>query len=53
MLSAQAILEFKEICKAELGLDITDEVALAQGINLLTLFDHIYQPVRQEWLDTP
>ena len=49
MISAQAISEFKEICKAELGVEISDEVALEQGVNLLTLFDHIYQPIEQEW----
>jgi hypothetical protein len=51
MISAQALTEFKEICKTELGLELSDEVALAQGINLLTLFDHIYQPIKQEWSD--
>lgn len=48
MLSQQALQEFKEIWKQEYGEDISDDFAVGQAINLLTLFDEIYQPVKPE-----
>lgn len=46
MLSPQALQEFKEIWKQEYGEDISDDFAVEQAINLLTLIDAIYQPVK-------
>jgi hypothetical protein len=51
MLSPQALQEFKEIWKQEYGEEISDDFAVEQAINLLTLFDAIYKPVRvEDWV---
>jgi hypothetical protein len=50
MLSEAALLEFKKIWMEEYGEEISDEKAAELGINLLTLFDHIYRPVKKSWL---
>ena len=41
----------KKIWKEEFGEDISDEKAAEQGINLLTMFDSIYRPIKKEWVD--
>ncbi len=51
MISQQALKEFKEIWKEEYGNDISDEFALEKAINLLTLMDAIYHPIKKEWLN--
>lgn len=51
MLSNEALQAFKKIYKEEYGKEITDEEAEDLGFNLLTLFSHIYKPVKQEWAD--
>ncbi len=51
MISQQALKEFKEIWKEEYGNDISDEFALEKAVNLLTLMDAIYHPVKKEWLN--
>ena len=51
MLSDKALKEFKKIWKEEFGEDISDEKAAEQGINLLTMFDAIYRPIKKEWAD--
>lgn len=51
MLSQQALKEFKEIWKKKYGEEISDEFALEQALNLLTLFDVIYRPIKKEWLE--
>ena len=50
MLSPQALQEFKEIWKKEHGEEISDDFAMEQAINLLTLFNVIYRPIKTEWL---
>lgn len=52
MLSTQALQEFKEIWKHEFGEDISDDFAVAQAINLLTLIDVIYKPVKTNEYET-
>lgn len=51
MLSNTALREFKKIWKEQFGDDISDEKAAEEGINLLTLFDAIYRPIKKEWAD--
>jgi hypothetical protein len=51
MLSQQALQEFKKLWQEEYGEHIPDDFAVAEGINLLTLFDAIHRPVKKEWLD--
>ena len=50
MLSDEALIEFKKIWLEEFGEEISDEKAAELGINLLTLFNHIYRPVPKSWL---
>jgi len=50
MLSENALNEFKKIWFEEFGEEISDEKAAELAINLLTFFDHIYRPVKKEWL---
>ncbi len=47
MLSNQALQEFKELWKKERGEDISDEFAMEQAVNLLTIFDAIYRPINR------
>ena len=51
MLSDKALQEFKEIWLEEIGEEISDERAVELGINLLTMFDAVYRPVKKEWMD--
>ena len=51
MLSQEALQEFKRIWKEEYGETISDDFAVKQAINLLTLFDVIYRPVKKSWSD--
>ena len=51
MLSKQALETFKKIWREEKGEDISDEKAAEEGINLLTLFNVIYRPIKKEWLN--
>lgn len=50
MLSDEALKSFKEIYREEIGEDISDEKAMELGTSLLTLFHHIYRPVKKGWL---
>lgn len=51
MLSKEALKEFKLIWVEKFGEEISDEFALEQAINLLTMFDVVYRPIKKEWLD--
>lgn len=51
MLSKQALDEFKAIWKAEFGEDVPDNIATDEAINLLTMFNTIYRPIKKEWVD--
>lgn len=51
MISDAALSEFKGIWRAEFGFDAPDEVAVEEAINLLTMFDAIYRPIKAEWLE--
>lgn len=50
MLSKQALQDFKDIWKKKYGEEISDDFAMEQAISLLTLFDAIYRPVKEDWL---
>ena len=50
MISETALQEFKKIWVEEFGEEISDEQAVELGTNLLTLFHHIYRPVKKDWL---
>ena len=51
MLTKEAVEEFKKIWREEFGEDISDEKAAEEGINLLTMFDAIYRPIKKKWVD--
>ena len=51
MLSQKALDEFKRIWREERGTEIPHELAVAEAMNLLTLFNTIYRPLRKEWVD--
>ena len=51
MISKQALDDFKTKWKKEFGQDITDQYALEQATNLLTLMKAVYRPIKKEWLD--
>ena len=50
MISEQALKEFKAIWKKQFGKEIGDELAIAEAINLLNIFNLIYKPAKKEWL---
>ncbi len=51
MISWQALKEFKAIWKEEYGNDIPDEFALERAVDILTLMNAIYRPIKKEWLN--
>jgi len=51
MISDKALQEFKEIWKEEIGTEISDEQAMEEATQLLTLFDAIYRPIKKEWVN--
>lgn len=50
MISETALKAFKKLYVEEFGEEISDEQAMELGTNLLTLFHHIYRPVKKDWL---
>jgi hypothetical protein len=50
MISETALREFKELWSEEFSEEISDEQATELGINLLTIFDKVYRPVKKDWL---
>ena len=51
MLSDTALQELKAIWKAEFGVDISDDLALEEGTNLLTMFNAVYRMLTQDDMD--
>ena len=50
MLSKQALEEYKEIHHQETGTVLSDDVLANEAINLLTLFNFVYRPIKKAWL---
>jgi hypothetical protein len=50
MLSKHALEEYKEIHRQETGTVLPDDVLASEAINLLTLFNFVYRPIKKEWL---
>ena len=50
MISDAALQEFKKLYVEEFGEEISDEQAMELGTNLLTLFHHIYRPLKKDEL---
>ncbi len=50
MLSHDAISEFQEIYREELGIEISFEEASERAEKFLHLFKNVYQPIPEDWL---
>jgi hypothetical protein len=50
MLSKHALEEYKEIHRQETGKVFPDDVLADEAINLLTLFNFVYRPIKKAWL---
>ena len=50
MLTKQALEEYKEIHRQETGTVLPDDVLANEAINLLTLFNFVYRPIKKAWL---
>ncbi len=48
MISDKALREFKAIWKEEKGEEISDELAMEEATQLLSMFDVIYRPIKKE-----
>lgn len=51
MISETALKEFKKLYVEEFGEEISDEEAIKLATNSLTIFNHIYRPLKKSWLD--
>lgn len=51
MLSPQALEEFKQIWKEEVGEEISDDFASAHARTLLRAVDKTYKPIKKKWLE--
>ena len=49
MISDKALNEFKAIWREEFQQETSDEVAMEEATQLLTLLDAIYRPIKKEW----
>ena len=50
MLTKHALEEYKEIHCQETGEVLSDDVLANEAINLLTLFNFVYRPIKKAWL---
>ena len=50
MISSEALQEFREIWSKEFGEALPDEIALDEAINLLTMFNNTYRPIKKDWV---
>ena len=51
MISDAALKRFQAIWREEFQEEISDEVAMVEATQLLTLFDVIYRPIRKDWVN--
>ena len=50
MLTKQALEEYKQLHREETGMVLPDDVLADEAINLLTLFNFVYRPIKKAWL---
>ena len=50
MLSKHALEEYKQLHREETGKVLPDDVLADEAINLLTLFNFVYRPIKKVWL---
>jgi hypothetical protein len=51
MLTKQALEEYKQLHREETGTVLPDDVLADEAINLLTLFNFVYRPIKKAWLE--
>lgn len=51
MLTKHALEEYKQIHLEETGTVLPDDVLANEAINLLTLFNFVYRPIKKAWLE--
>lgn len=51
MLTKHALEEYKQIHREETGTVLPDDVIANEAINLLTLFNFVYRPIKKAWLE--
>lgn len=51
MISDKALREFKRIWREEKNEDLSDELAMEEATQLLTIFDVIYKPIKKVWVE--
>jgi hypothetical protein len=51
MISEQALQEFKALWAEEFGEILPTEIAFDEAINLLTIFNHTYRPIKKDWVN--
>ena len=51
MISETALRHFKQIWVDEFGTEIPDELAVEEAINLLTMFNTVYRPLKESDVD--
>ena len=51
MLTKHALEEYKQIHREETGTVLPDDVLANEAINLLTLFNFVYRPIKKAWLE--
>jgi len=50
MLTKHALEEYKQLHREETGTVLPDDVLANEAINLLTLFNFVYRPIKKAWL---
>lgn len=51
MLTKQALEEYKQLHREETDTVLPDDVLANEAINLLTLFNFVYRPIKKAWLE--
>ena len=51
MLTKHALEEYKQLHREETGTVLPDDVLANEAINLLTLFNFVYRPIKKAWLE--
>ena len=51
MLTKHALEEYKQLHLEETGTVLPDDILANEAINLLTLFNFVYRPIKKAWLE--
>jgi len=50
MISEKALEQFKKIWKEKFNEEISDDLAMDEAVNLLTMFNAVFRPLKKTWL---